>query len=136
MLKHKTEVRIRYADTDQMKYVYNGKYFEYFEVGRTEMMRDHNLTYKNIEERGYYMPVIETYIKFISPAYYDEQLIIESRVENLPTVKVRIDHTIICKDRNVIIAEGYVVLAFLDANTGKPIRAPKFFIDAVKGFYD
>ena len=53
MLEHKTEVRVRYADTDQMKYAYNGKYFEYFEVGRTEMMRDNGLTYKSIEEQGY-----------------------------------------------------------------------------------
>ncbi len=136
MLEHKTEVRVRYADTDQMKYAYNGKYFEYFEVGRTEMMRDLNLTYKRIEESGYFMPVIETQIKFLNPAFYDEQLIIETRVAKLPLVKVHIDHTIISKNRNVIIAEGYVELAFLDANSGKPTRAPKIFIDAIRKFYD
>ena len=136
MLKHKTEIRVRYADTDQMKYAYNGKYFEYFEVGRTEMMRDVNLTYKNIEANGFYMPVIETHVKYLSPAYYDEQLEIESKVEKLPLVKVHIDHTIKSKNRNAIIAEGYVELAFLDAKTGKPTRAPKFFIDAIKNFYD
>ena len=119
-----------------MKYVYNGKYFEYFEVGRTEMMRNLNLTYKRIEENGFHMPVIETHIKFLSPAYYDELLIIETRVEKLPFVKVHIDHTIMCKNRNVIVAEGYVELAFLDAATGKPTRAPKFFIETIKSFYD
>ncbi len=46
MLIHKTQLRVRYADTDQMRYVYNGKYIEYFEVGRTEMIREQNLTYK------------------------------------------------------------------------------------------
>jgi len=57
MLIHKTNIRIRYADTDQMQYAYNGKHFEYFEVGRTEMMREQNLTYKTIEANGYMMPV-------------------------------------------------------------------------------
>lgn len=57
MLKHYSYVRVRYADTDQMKYAYNGKYFEYFEVGRTEMMREVGLPYKVIEENGYFMPV-------------------------------------------------------------------------------
>ncbi len=135
MLKHKTEIRVRYADTDQMKYAYNGKYFEYFEVGRTEMMRDLNLTYKDIEEKGYFMPVIETQIKFLNPAFYDEELIIETRVEKLPLVKVHIDHIITSKNRNVVVAEGYLELAFLDAKTRKPTRAPKFFIDAMKKFY-
>ncbi len=136
MLEHKTEVRVRYADTDQMKYAYNGKYFEYFEVGRTEMMRDLNLTYKKIEENGYFMPVIETQIKFLNPAFYDEQLIIETRVEKLPVVKVHIDHKIISRDRNIVIAEGYLELAFLDAKTRRPTRAPKFFIDAMQKSYD
>ena len=63
------------------------------------------------------MPVIETQIKFLNPAFYDEQLIIETRVAKLPLVKVHIDHTIVSKNRNVIIAEGYVELAFLDAKT-------------------
>ncbi len=135
MLKHKTEVRVRYADTDQMKYVYNGKYFEYFEVGRTEMMRELDLTYKRIEENGFFMPVIETHIKFLTPAFYDEQLIIETRVEKLPLVKVHIDHTITSKNRNVVIAEGYLELAFLNGKTRKPTRAPQFFIDAMKEYY-
>jgi acyl-CoA thioester hydrolase len=136
MLKHYTEVRVRYADTDQMKFAYNGKYFEYFEVGRTEMMREVGLPYKKIEASGFYMPVIETKIHFFSPAFYDEVLIIETRVENLPTVKVHIDHIVKSKERDVLICDGYVELAFIDANTNKPTRAPKVFIDAVKKYYE
>jgi acyl-CoA thioester hydrolase len=136
MLKHFTELRVRYADTDQMRFAYNGKYFEYFEVGRTEMMRDLNLTYKTIEENGYYMPVIETKIRFFSPAFYDELLEIETRVEKLPVAKVHIDHIIRAKDRNIVICEGYVELAFIDAKSNRPTRAPKIFVDTVKKFYE
>ena len=136
MQKHFTEVRVRYADTDQMRFACNGKYFEYFEVGRTEMMREVGLPYELIEKSGFFMPVIETKIHFFQPAFYDELLLIETRVEKLPTVKVHIDHIIKAKERDVVICEGYVELAFLDAKTNRPTRAPKLFIDAVKKYYD
>jgi acyl-CoA thioester hydrolase len=131
MQKHFTEVRVRYADTDQMRFAYNGKYFEYFEVGRTEMMREVGLPYEVIEKSGFFMPVIETKIHFYAPAFYDELLVIETRVEKLPTVKVHIDHVIKAKERNIVIE-----LAFLDAKTNRPTRAPKLFIDAVKKYYE
>ena len=136
MQKHFTELRVRYADTDQMRFAYNGKYFEYFEVGRTEMMREVGLPYEVIEKSGFFMPVIETKIHFFAPAFYDELIVIETRVEKLPTVKVHIDHVIKAKERNIIICEGYVELAFLDAKTKRPTRAPKLFIDAVKKYYE
>lgn len=136
MQKHFTELRVRYADTDQMRFAYNGKYFEYFEVGRTEMMREVGLPYEVIEKNGFFMPVIETKIHFFAPAFYDELLVIETRVEKLPTVKVHIDHVIKAKERNVVICQGYVELAFLDAKTNRPTRAPKLFIDAVKKYYE
>lgn len=136
MQKHFTEVRVRYADTDQMRFAYNGKYFEYFEVGRTEMMREVGLPYELIEKSGFFMPVIETKIHFFAPAFYDELLVIETRVEKLPAVKVHIDHVIKAKERDIIICEGYVELAFLDAKNNRPTRAPKLFIDAVKKYYE
>ncbi len=135
MLKHNTELRVRYADTDQMKFAYNGKYFEYFEVGRTEMMREVGLPYEVIEKNGIFIPVIETKIHFFTPAFYDELLSIETWVEKLPTAKVHIDHIIKVKERDAIICEGYVELAFLDAKTNRPTRAPKFFMDAIKKYY-
>ncbi len=135
MLIHKTSVRVRYADTDQMKYVYNGKYFEYFEVGRTEMMRDNGLPYNMIEKSGFQMPVREAFLKFKNPAFYDELLEVETRVETLPELKVHINHTIRSLDRNVIIVEGYIVLVFINMETRKPIRPPEFFMNAIKPFF-
>lgn len=136
MLKHITEIRVRYGDTDQMKFAYHGRYLDYFEIGRSEMMRDNDLPYKVIEDNGYHMPVVETMIKFKNPAFYDEVLLIESRVEKLPLVKVRIDHTIKSKERDVVICEGYIELAFVDAKTGKPIRPPKIFQSVVQKYFE
>lgn len=136
MMINKTEVRVRYADTDQMKFVYNGKYFEYFEVGRSEMMREVGLTYDEIEKQGYHMPVMEAKIEFKNAAFYDEVLIIESSVKELPKLKVRIEHKIYSKERNVLIAEGYIELAFMRADTQKLTRPPLFFLDTIRKFYD
>jgi len=135
MLIHKTNVRVRYADTDQMKYVYNGKYFEYFEVGRTEMMRENGLPYSVIEKSGYQMPVREALLKFKNPAFYDELLEVETRVESLPELKVHINHTIRSLERNVIIVEGYIVLVFIKMETRKPVRPPEFFYKAIRPFF-
>jgi len=135
MLIHKTSLRIRYADTDQMQYAYNGKYFEYFEVGRTEMMREQGLTYRSIEKSGYQMPVYEAFIQFKNPAFYDELIEVETRVEKLPLAKVHIDHTITSLERNIVIAEGYIELAFIKSDTKKLTRAPEFFTDAIRKFF-
>ncbi len=132
MLIHKINIRVRYAETDQMQYAYYGNYLEYFEVGRAEMMRQHDLTYKQIEENGYHMPVSETFVKYKNPAFYDELLEIETKVEKLPQLRVHIDHQIISSERNVLVAEGYVELVFIKKKTKKIIRPPKFFIDALK----
>jgi acyl-CoA thioester hydrolase len=132
MLIHKTNLRVRYAETDQMLYAYYGNYLEYFEVGRAEMMRERGLTYKQIEENGYHMPVAEAFVKYKSPAFYDELLEIETKVELLPKLKVHIDHQIKSAERDVLIAEGYVELVFIIKETKKITRPPKFFVDAIK----
>ncbi len=90
-----------------MQFVYNGKYFEYFEVGRTEMLREISLPYKKIEEEGYQLPVLEAYVKYHQPAYYDEVLIIKSILKEFPTLKIHIDYEILRKETNNLIAEGY-----------------------------
>ncbi len=136
MLIHKSKVRVRYADTDQMGFVYNGKYFEYFEVGRTEMMRDIGLPYRKIEEEGYQMPVRETFIKYKNAALYDEELEIETRVPELTGAKVHIEHTIRSIARNIVIVEGYVDLLFIKSETKKACRAPEFFINQIANYYE
>jgi acyl-CoA thioester hydrolase len=135
MLKHKTNIRIRYADTDKMQYAYNGKYFEYFEVGRTEMMRERNLTYKTIEENGYMMPVHSVFINYKNPAFYDELIEVETLVAKLPELKVHIDHVVRSTKRDIIICEGYVELVFIKMNTKKVCRPPEFFINAIQNFF-
>jgi acyl-CoA thioester hydrolase len=132
MLTTSTEIRVRYADTDQMQFVYNGKYLEYFEVGRTEMLREMGLPYNKIEKEGYQLPVLETYVKFNLPAYYDEILIIKSILKEYPALKIHIDYEIIRKGTTDLIAKGFTVNAFINIKTKKVTRPPEFFLNIVK----
>jgi acyl-CoA thioester hydrolase len=136
MLQSKTTIRVRYADTDQMKFVYNGKYFEYFEVGRSEMMREIGLTYKSIEESGYHMPVHKVHIDYKSAAFYDEELEIETTLVEIPKLVVHIDHKIRSVDRNVVILTGYVELVFIRAETMRACKPPEIFLNAIKKYYE
>jgi acyl-CoA thioester hydrolase len=135
MIINKAEIRVRYADTDQMHFVYNGKYLEYFEVGRTEMLREIGLAYSVIENKGYQLPVLETYVKFLSPAFYDDILIVESYMKEYPPFKIHIDYTIYRKENNALVAEGFTGHVFIKKDTKKPSRPPAFFVEVVKPFY-
>ena len=91
MIKHMTQIRVRYADTDQMKVVYHGKYLEYFEVGRAALIRSLGLPYSELETRGIHLPVIEAFAKYRKPARYDDLLSVEAIVSELPKATLKID---------------------------------------------
>lgn len=135
MLEFTTEIRVRYADTDQMQFVYNGKYPEYFEVGRTEMMRSIGLPYHTIEMHGFMLPLLEVNVKYRNPAYYDDILLIRAFTLKIPTLKVRIEYTIHRAEDNTLVAEGFTEHVFMKKESKKAVRPPEFFIQALKPFY-
>ncbi|MCX6149378.1 MAG: thioesterase family protein [Ignavibacteriales bacterium] len=131
MLIHKTSIRVRYADTDKMQFVYNGKYFEYFEVGRTELLRSCGLPYRVIEDNGFQLPVLEQFVRYKNPAYYDDLLEVEAKVIEMPRPKIHIDYQIKRKETGEILAEGYTEHVFIKVDTKKAVRPPQFYIDAI-----
>jgi len=135
MIVCETEIRVRYADTDQMHFVYNGKYLEYFEVGRTEMLREIGLPYDTIEKEGFLLPVLEANVKYKLPAHYDDVLIIKSFLKKFPDLKVHIDYEVHRKNTSDLIAEGFTVHAFMNKQTKKVIRPPELFSKTVKKFF-
>jgi acyl-CoA thioester hydrolase len=134
MFLSETTIRVRYGETDKMGYLYYGHYAEYFEVSRTDMIRLLGLTYREIEEKGIIMPVRSLKVDFKSPAYYDELLTVKSCLNTLPVIKLDIDYEI-HNAKKQLICTGNTVLAFVDVVTGKPRRAPEFFINAVAGYF-
>ena len=135
MLSNKTEIRVRYADTDKMQFVYNGKYLEYFEVGRTELLRNAGLAYSKLEKAGYQLPLIETGIQYKKPALYDDVLEIEAIVSELFTAKVHIDYVVRRKSCSEIIATGFTDHLFIREDTKKPTRPPIIYIYALKKYF-
>ncbi len=135
MIGHKTEIRVRYADTDQMQFVYNGKYLEYFEVGRTEMMRAYGLPYFKVEQEGFQLPLLEAHITYLSHAVYDDILEIEAYVKTYPEFRIHIDYKVTRKGTADVVAEGYTVHVFIKKDSKRPVRPPKFFSEILKPFY-
>ena len=90
--------RVGYVDTDKMGIVHNSNYFRYFEIGRIELMRHLGVSYKTMEDNGIMMPLIEQYAKYLKPAYFDEELIIRTSLEQIPMVKIRFNYEVLRKN--------------------------------------
>ena len=132
MIKRATQIRVRYADTDQMKVVYHGKYLEYFEVGRAALIRSLGLPYSELETRGILLPVIEAFAKYRKPARYDDLLSIEAIISELPKATLKIDYQVFRSHEEEPLAEGYTVHSFLNVVTGKPTRPPLYFMQILE----
>jgi len=130
MIFSDTEIRVRYADTDQMKFAYYGKFFEYFEQGRSDLLRQIGMPYPELEQMGYYLPVIEAHARYRKSARYDDLLIVRTVLRDPPQVRVRIEYEVRLRDGEVL-AEGYTVHSFLNAESGRPTRAPEEFLRSV-----
>ena len=124
-------LRVRYGETDPMKYVYYGNYAEYFEVARVELFRQLGMSYDEIEKRGFFLPVSEYKIKYIRPAFYDQILEIHTYIKKIPGVKIEFDYEIYNEDK-VKITQASTTLFFLDAETNKIVRCPDFLLDLIK----
>ena len=126
MFQHRSNIRVRYADTDQMRVVHHSKYFEYFEIGRSDLIRDLGMSYAELEDKGIFLPVIEAQAQYRKPAFYDEMITVETTIRDLPVVTLKIHYRVLRADE--VLAEGVTVHGFVNAATGKPTRAPKEFL--------
>ena len=130
-----TDYRVTYGDADPFDVVYYANYFDFFERGRTELFRELGLTYREISDRGLFLPVSETHCKYIRPATYDDLLLIETSIAFLKKASIRFDYKIYKKGSKILIAEGYTVHAFV-SREGKIKRAPREVVEKVKGLID
>jgi len=131
MIKHTTSLRVRYADTDKMGIVYYAKYFEYFEVARTEMLRALGLPYAELEAAGFGLPVISAAAKYFKGAKYDDALRITAEMDEAPSPRLNIIYRVLLDSSDELVAEGETTLVFVDAGTGRPTRPPKLYLDVL-----
>lgn len=132
MIKSTTRIRVRYSETDQMGFVYYGNYPQYLEIGRVDALKSIGVIYKDIEEKGYLLPVRELNIKYHKAALYDDELIIETVIKEQPSNKVIFHYRIFREEELLITAE--TTLFFMNEKK-KACKPPAFFVNQIAPFF-
>lgn len=134
MFRSETKLRVRYGETDQMAYAYYGQYATYYEVARVEGLRQLGVTYREMEEMGVMMPVLENHSKYFAPARYDDLLRIVTIIREKPGVRIRFEYEIY-NESNTLIHQGETLLAFVRKDNGKPCKPPAIMMDLLDQFF-
>ena len=121
MIESRTQVTVRYAETDMMGVVYHGNYLPWFEVGRTNLLTELGLPYRRLEEEGFRLPVLEVSARYLRPAVYDDTVTIVTRLLEKPLLRIRLEYEV--KRGEELLATGHTVHAFIDRE-GRPVRPP------------
>jgi len=129
--KNLTKIRVRYGETDQMGVVYYGNYALYIEQGRTEWLRAIGISYKWMEDNGIMLPVVHFSIDYKASAYYDDWITVETRLSEMPNVKIQFEYRVFNAE-NKLLANAKTVLVFIDKKTGKIVRAPQYLLERLK----
>jgi acyl-CoA thioester hydrolase len=136
MPKHisKTTVRVLYGDTDAGGVVYNANYLRYFEIGRTELMREQVCSYNEIEKLGFILPVTECWARYKAPAFYDDLLIVETTVAEVNKLKCRFSYRVVRQEKDTkrlkLLVKGYTVHAAI-TKEGKLTRLPDEILEKI-----
>ncbi len=135
MFEASTQIRVRYAETDQMGYAYYGNYATYYEVARVEALRQMGLSYKELEDEGIMMPVLENNSTYIIPAKYDELLTIKVFIKERPKVRIGFEYEIY-NPSGKLIHTGETKLVFVKINTRRPCMIPDRFITLLNKYFE
>ncbi len=128
IFSHTTSLRVRYCETDQMGTFYNSRALEWFECGRTELLRAAGISYAKLEDDGFFLPVIEAFVKYLNKARYDDLLTVKTSMflEGRARIKMQVDISHTESEKPVVC--GYTIHIFAN-RSGRPIRPPKFFYE-------
>lgn len=132
MITSSAQVTVRYAETDMMGVVYHGNYLPWFEIGRTTLLKEVGLPYRQLETEGYRLPVLEVSAKYLRPAVYDDTLTIVTTMREKPLLRIRLDYEVRRGDE--LLATGETVHAFIDLQ-GRPVRPPATMVAAMNRLF-
>ncbi len=135
MFQSTTQIRVRYAETDQMGYVYYGNYAQYYEVARVEALRQIGLSYKMFEESGIMMPVLSLNCKFYKPGRYDDLLTIVTTIKEKPGVRIHFDYAVY-NEEQIELGMGQTTLVFIDMKTNRPVVCPDLLAQKLDPFFE
>ncbi|MBP8066516.1 MAG: acyl-CoA thioesterase [Flavobacterium sp.] len=128
MKNYEFQVRVRYAETDQMGVVYHGNYAQYFEMGRVEWLRNLGVSYRWMEENGVMLPVVSLSMNYKKPARYDDLLTVRTIFKSQTSVKIEFDYEIV-NEKGELLTIGNSVLVFVDMKTGRPVLPPEYITE-------
>ena len=132
MISARAQITVRYAETDMMGIVYHANYLPWFEVARTQLLREQGFPYRQLETAGYRLPVLEVAAKYRRPALYDDTLTIVATLREKPLLRIRIDYEVFRGDE--LLATGQSAHAFCDL-TGRPTRPPAAFVARMNALF-
>ncbi|HEX6846134.1 MAG TPA: thioesterase family protein [Chitinophagaceae bacterium] len=125
MFTSETKIRVRYAETDQMGIVYHGNFFQYFEVGRVESIRQLGFAYADMEKTGVVMPVVDAHARYLRPALYDDLLTIKTSLKELPLHHKIEFHQEVYNEKEELLCAGKIILYFMEKNEMKRTTMPE-----------
>jgi acyl-CoA thioester hydrolase len=128
-----TKLRVRYGETDQMGYCYYGNYAQYFEVGRVEALRAIGMSYRDMENDGIMLPVSEFTVKYLSPALYDDELTITTRITAVNGARIEFEYDI-TNQQNKKVSTAKTTLVFVSKETMRPVQAPENFLKLLQDY--
>ena len=135
MFTTETQIRVRYAETDQMGVVYHSNYFPYFETARAESIRQLGFTYADMEKMGIIMPVIEVQCRYLRPALYDDLLTIKVILKELPVHhKIEFHHEVF-NEKNELLATGKIILYFMESKSMKRTTMPDQLMKKLQPYF-
>lgn len=136
MYEHSTQIRVRYGETDQMGYLYYGNYALYYEVGRTDAIRNLGLTYREMEEQGVALPVAECNLKYLRPAFYDELITVKTSIRALPEGSFIQFHSELYNEQQKLINKGLTTLVFYDMQAKKKTVMPQSLLRKLEPYFN
>ncbi|MDZ4666995.1 MAG: thioesterase family protein [bacterium] len=129
------QLRVRYAETDQMGYVYYGNYAQYYEVARVEALRQIGLSYKMFEDQGVMMPVLDLNCKYLKPAKYDDLLTIKTIINKLPGVRIEFNYEVY-NEAGVLLNRGETTLVCINMLSQRPCNAPAILLEKLLPYFE
>ena len=130
-----TQIRVRYGETDQMGYLYYGYYALYYEVGRAEAIRQLGFTYRELEEMGVMMPVVELNSKYLRPALYDDLITVRTILKELPSGSKIVFHSELYNEKEQLLNKGVTTLVFYDPKTKTKVDMPVELSSRLEPFF-
>ena len=136
LVSHTIKLRSRYSETDKMGYVYYGHFLQYFEVSRTEFIRQAGFPYRIMEDQGVMLPVLKAEVWYKRPVLYDEEMRITMHLYEMPAVRLDTWYEVHVPRFEFPCTFGRVELCFVDAETRRPCRAPEDFLDGIQHYIE